>query len=131
LERNFSQEVKNAEVWDSIAPLPHFGAIMPNSRFKDFRRFLPQIVADYSKEESDPWFRFSIAVEDLNEIWQTVFQGSHWISVDESKSAWRPRKMTLGGLPNISFIAQKPEPLGLCTIILLIIFLQISANIFV
>jgi len=27
-------------------------------------------------------------------------------------SAWRPRKTALGGLPNISFIARKPEPLG-------------------
>jgi len=122
---------KNTEVWDSIAPLPHFDAIMPYSRFKDFRRFLPEIFADYSKEESDPWFWFSTAVEDFNEIWRTVFQGSHWISVDESMSAWRPRKTALGGLPNISFITRKPEPLGLCKIILLIIFLQISANIFV
>jgi hypothetical protein len=27
-------------------------------------------------------------------------------------SAWRPRTTALGGLPNISFIARKPEPLG-------------------
>jgi hypothetical protein len=28
-------------------------------------------------------------------------------------SAWRPRKTALGGLPNISFISRKPEPLGM------------------
>ena len=27
-------------------------------------------------------------------------------------SAWRPRKDKTGGLPNISFILRKPEPLG-------------------
>ncbi len=27
-------------------------------------------------------------------------------------SAWRPRSTALGGLPNISFIMRKPEPLG-------------------
>ena len=27
-------------------------------------------------------------------------------------SAWRPRKTKLGGLPNITHIARKPEPLG-------------------
>jgi hypothetical protein len=42
---------------------------MPYSRFKDFRRFLPEIFADYSNKESDPWFRFSTAVEDFNKIW--------------------------------------------------------------
>ncbi len=32
--------------------------------------------------------------------------------LDESLSAWRPRKDKTGGLPNISFILRKPEPLG-------------------
>jgi hypothetical protein len=32
--------------------------------------------------------------------------------LDESMSAWRPRKSKTGGLPNISFILRKPEPLG-------------------
>jgi hypothetical protein len=32
--------------------------------------------------------------------------------LDESMSAWRPKKNKTGGLPNISFILQKPEPLG-------------------
>jgi hypothetical protein len=32
--------------------------------------------------------------------------------LDESKSAWPPCKDKTGGLPNIFFILQKPEPLG-------------------
>jgi hypothetical protein len=32
--------------------------------------------------------------------------------LDETMSAWQPRKDKTGGLPNISFILRKPEPLG-------------------
>jgi hypothetical protein len=32
--------------------------------------------------------------------------------LDESMSAWCPRKDKTGGSPNISFILRKPEPLG-------------------
>jgi hypothetical protein len=30
---------KNAEVWPSVAPHPHFEAILPYCRFKEFREF--------------------------------------------------------------------------------------------
>jgi hypothetical protein len=72
---------------------------MPFCRFKDFRRFLPEIFAVYSKEESDPWFRFSTAVEEFNEIWHSIFQGSHWIMIDESMSAWGLRKNSIKWIP--------------------------------
>ena len=32
--------------------------------------------------------------------------------VDESMSAWAPKTTARGGLPNISYIARKPKPLG-------------------
>lgn len=32
--------------------------------------------------------------------------------LDESMSAWRPRTTKAGGLPHLSLIARKPEPLG-------------------
>ena len=35
-----------------------------------------------------------------------------WTIIDEIRSAWWPRKTALGGLPNISEIKRKPEPLG-------------------
>jgi len=35
-----------------------------------------------------------------------------WDLVDETMSAFRPRTTQTGGLPNISFILWKPEPLG-------------------
>ncbi len=85
---------------------------MAFSRFKDFRRFLPSIYADESKNESDPWWQFSDAVEEFNLIRATKVTSSCWISVDETMCAWRPRTTALGGLPNISFVVRKPEPLG-------------------
>jgi hypothetical protein len=32
--------------------------------------------------------------------------------LDESMSAWRPKTTKTGGLPHLSFILRKPEPLG-------------------
>ena len=37
---------------------------------------------------------------------------SLWLIEDESMSAWVPRTTPTGGLPNISCIDRKPEPLG-------------------
>jgi hypothetical protein len=48
-----------------------------------------------------------LAVEEFNQIRSFKLIGSQWISVDETMSAYRPRKTALGGL---SFIVRKPEP---------------------
>jgi len=101
------------DIWQSIRPSPHFEQYMSYSRFKDFRRFLPDIYADdASEEEINPWYQFSPAVEEFNEIRRTKIKCSRWICADESMCAWRPRTTALGGLPNISFVVRKPEPLG-------------------
>lgn len=100
------------EVWASLCQEPHFEQIMPFSRWKDFRRFLPSIFAESDKKDTDPWFKFSGAIEEFNEIRRNELCCSLWVSVDETMSAWKPRKTATGGLPNISFIVRKPEPLG-------------------
>jgi hypothetical protein len=64
------------------------------------------------KKDTDPWFKFSGAIEEFNDIRRNELCCSLWISVDETMSAWRPRKTATGGLPNISFIVRKPELLG-------------------
>jgi len=46
-----------------------------------------------------------------NLIRHTKLTCSEWISVDETMCAWRPRTTVLGGLPNISIIVRKSEPL--------------------
>jgi hypothetical protein len=85
---------------------------MSFTRWKDFRRHFPNIFAEEDKKEEDPWYKFSSAVDDFNDIRKSLIVDSRWTTADESMSAWRPRKTATGGLPNISFIARKPEPLG-------------------
>jgi hypothetical protein len=99
---NIKDDVKDDDdIWQSICPSPHFEQYMSFSRFKDFRRFLPDIYADdASEEEINPWYWFSPAVEEFNEIQRTKIKYSRWICADESMCAWRPRTTALGGLPN-------------------------------
>jgi hypothetical protein len=85
---------------------------MPFSRFKDFRRFYPSIFAISQTKDIDPWHQFIGVIEEFNEICTSRMVCSWWIVADESMSAWRPRTTAFVGLPNISFIIRKPEPLG-------------------
>jgi hypothetical protein len=91
------------ELWPTLCGEPHFEKYMSFYRWKEFKRFLPFIFKDESRKETDPWWEFVLAVEEFNQIRSTKLNGSQWISVDETMSAWRPRKTALGGLPNISF----------------------------
>jgi len=100
------------ENWSSLVPHPGFDSYMSYSRFKEFRRFLPEIWVDQSMKETDPWYKFSTAIDEFNTIRRTLLRFSRWKVADESMSAWRPRTTALGGLPNISFVVRKPEPLG-------------------
>ncbi len=98
--------------WLSVSPSPAFEQFTAFSCFKVFRRFPPSIHANKSRKETDVWWQFSGAIDKFNLIRTTKLTCSHWISVDESMCAWRPRTTALGGLPNISFVVRKPEPLG-------------------
>jgi hypothetical protein len=77
--------------WHTLTSHPHFEQYMVLPRFKEFQIFLPSIFVDGTKIESDPWYQFSDAVEEFNEIRRKRVVGSLWISVDESMSAWKPR----------------------------------------
>jgi hypothetical protein len=98
--------------WPTLCSDAHFEKHMAFSRYKEFRRFFPSIWIDESKKATDDWFQFSSAVDEFNRIRRERVVGSFWLSIDESMSAWKPRTSPTGGLPNISFIARKPKPLG-------------------
>jgi hypothetical protein len=106
-----------AEYWPSICPSPQFEQYMSFSRFKEFRSLLPCIWIDEARKENDPWYKFSAAMDEFNEIRKMRVKTSQWICCDESMSTWKPRKTALGWLPNISFIIRKPKPLGKKTVI--------------
>jgi hypothetical protein len=100
------------DLWASLCHEPHFEQLMPFSRWKDIRRFFPKIFSDSGKKDTDPWYEFSSAIVEFNERRQQELCCSLWVSIDETMSAWKPRKTALSGLPNICFIFQKPEPLS-------------------
>ena len=64
------------------------------------------------QKDCDPWWAFSSAVDDFNQIRNNIITSSCTKVLDETMSAWRPRTSKNGGLPNISYIERKPEPLG-------------------
>jgi hypothetical protein len=70
--------------------------------------------------ETDPWWEFSTSIEEFNHQCSNLIQVSQWKVEDESMSAWCPRKSKTGGLPIISYVIRKPEPLGKFIIFLFI-----------
>jgi hypothetical protein len=86
---------------------------MSYSHFKDFRCFFPEIWFDLElKEKNDPWWTFAGGIAEFNMLKKERAHSSSWKVVDESFSAWQPQSTAIGGLPNISFIIRKTEPLG-------------------
>jgi hypothetical protein len=61
-------EGPGAEYWPSICPSPHFEQYMSFSHFKDFRRLLPCIWEDEGRKQTDPWYQFSAAIEEFNQL---------------------------------------------------------------
>ena len=50
--------------------------------------------------------------DDFNKARRDRFAAGPVLVLDEIMSAWRPQTTPTGGLPNVSFIPRKPEPLG-------------------
>ena len=100
------------KTWGSIIPSPDFGRYMGENRFKEYRKLIPKIWQDKNIQDSDPWWEFSAAVKEFNQQRSDLITASKWKVEDESMSAWCPRKSKTGGLPNISYVIRKPEPLG-------------------
>ena len=82
-------------------------------RFKEFRHYLPKVYERPAEKDSDPWWQFSSAIHEFNEIRNELITLSHVKVMDETMSPWRPRTSKNGRLPNISYIIRKPEPLGM------------------
>lgn len=52
-------------------------------------------------------------MKEFNDIQLRLIKGAKVKAMDESMCAYQPRTTSTGGLPNISFMKRKPEPLGL------------------
>jgi len=101
------------EEWTSMFPHPEFDKIMKLYWWKDFCHFLPFAFQNLNlKAKDDLRWKFHGTVEAFNNNRYDKIQISLWLIIDETMSAWRPRTTPTSGLPNISFILRKPEPLG-------------------
>ena len=65
-----------------------------------------------ANEEEDPWWQFALCVSEFNSCQWNIIVSSMWKFFDESMSAYHPWTAKTGGLPNLSLILRKPEPLG-------------------
>jgi hypothetical protein len=82
-------------------------------RFKEFGHFLPLAYASEALQGAHgPWWQFREARPEFNNYRKENIHFPQWVAIDESMSAWKPWATKNGNLPNISFIARKPEPFG-------------------
>jgi hypothetical protein len=100
-----------------LSPVIDLSPHMSMRRFEDIKSYFPQAFADFDKANPrdtnhDPWYMFSKFIAAFNNNRANLIAASVIKLLDESMSAWRPRKYKTGGSPNISFILRKPEPLG-------------------
>jgi hypothetical protein len=103
------------KAWQLLAKKNNLLALsyMKLYHFKQFHKVIPLIwEVDESTAAQDPWFKFWVAVENFNTIRKHDIITSERRVLDESMSVHRPCTAKLGGLPNISYILRKPEPLG-------------------
>ena len=103
----------STSIWDSISPPVNFTNYMSRTRFKEFRQIIAYHWQDVGIfEENDPWWRYQKAVNELNGIRKELLNLSNANSFDETMCAVCPQTSFTGGLPNISNIKSKPEPIG-------------------
>jgi hypothetical protein len=86
-------------------------------RFREIKAVFPWSFQDKLKavedsEGYDPWHMVMLLVDGFNANRHAWIAASARKVLDESMSAWCPQTTKTGGLPHLSFILQKPEPLG-------------------
>jgi hypothetical protein len=87
--------------------------IFPLYRFKQIKAAFPHAFENGdAKSSGDPWYPIGLLVDGFNDNRSYNFAASYFKVLDESMSAYRPRTTQYGGLPHLSFIGRKPEPLG-------------------
>lgn len=130
-ELNKGEEKLFATEAEGLVPAPGFSSYMILDRFKSIKGYFPYSFFDLNNI-SDPWFRISRLVEAFNNKRSEIVCASRKKTLDESMCSWRPRTTETGGLPNISYIRRKPEPLGTefkvsaCTETKCILYLEIQ-----
>jgi hypothetical protein len=109
---------RNKEGVRRFTPVLDMTKHMPFRRFEDIRCSFAFAFSDTTRsdpnstERYDPWYMLSKWISEFNSNRVEMVCASYIKVHDETMCAWKPRKNKTGGLPNISFIFRKPEPLG-------------------
>ena len=76
------------------------------------KNIVPYMFSDDTLIDSDPWWMIREGIREYNRTQYEQVAASKRKVLDESMSAWVPRTSKTGGLPHLSFVERKPEPLG-------------------
>lgn len=86
--------------------------VMPEYRFKQIRQAFSHAFDNGKSPEEDAYHMIRSLFDGYNDNRKRNINSSVENVFDESMSAFKPRTTKEGGLPNISFIQRKPEPIG-------------------
>ena len=94
---------------------PNFGQYVPQNVFKAFQSAAPYCFSKerywYMDSKDKPWDIFLPCLKSFNDRRKHLMK-LRLLMLDESMSGWRPKTSKLGGLPNYTYEARKPVPLG-------------------
>ena len=94
---------------------PNFGRYIQQNTFKAFQHAAPYCFCDkqywYIDRQDRPWEIFLPCLNSFNDRRKHLIK-LNLLMLDESMSGWRPKTSKLGGLPNYTYEARKPVPLG-------------------
>ena len=120
-----SEQESGRMLWNKVSSRPeshfssregaNFGRFMTNHRFDDIKKVALLGTSDLSESALDPWCHIRRMVTAFNENRKRTLVEPDFVVVDESMSAFRPRRSTAGncechprGLPHLSYIERKP-----------------------
>lgn len=83
---------------------------MAEYRFRQIKNAFGYAFDD--KADEGPWARIKLLIDGFNSNRRENIAASIKKIMDESMCAFIPRTSKTGGLPTLSFILRKPEPLG-------------------
>ncbi len=91
---------------------PRFGCFMSHKRFKELWQYIPYAMSDPDQKTETSWWHINSFMREFVANRSRVVAAAHWKVLDELMSPFHPRTLKTGNLPHISYLIQKPQPLG-------------------
>ena len=101
-----------ADLWANtttgLFPGPNYARFMVKSRFEEISQWMSVVTySAHGTSSLDPWWKVRPAIDAFNANRIRTFHASFAVVIDELMSSYRG-----DGLPHLSFIKRKPEPVG-------------------